>query len=114
MTATERTVWICQEPTKAGAPTFDFSPAAKYGTLKVVIPAGLTMLSPVPLVRAAKSKLEDFTSNDFLLAVGDPSVIAICAAIAARKAEGHFTLLKWDRLAREYLPIEIDLSGRAL
>lgn len=113
------TVYITQEVRKSAPsggyqPQYNFKPALKYGELRVLVPAGMSLLSPVPLVRTLKEKLRGFTDDDYLLAVGDPSIIAAASIIAANNNQGKIRVLKWDKQLADYLPIELDISGRAL
>lgn len=112
-------VYITQEVRKSTGngsyqPQYNFKPALKYGELKVLVPAGMSLLSPVPLVRTLKEKLADFGNDDYLLAVGDPSIIAVASVIAAGRNGGKLKVLKWDREISDYIPVEIDTTGRAL
>ena len=114
------TVFITQEVRKlspsgdAYQPQYNFKPALKYGTLKVLVPSGMSLLSPVPLVRELKQKLADYNDDDYLIAIGDPSVIAVASAIASQRNNGKFKVLKWDKELKDYLPVEIDISGRTI
>ncbi len=56
-----------------------------------------------------KRKLENFSDEDYLVLIGDPSAIGIVCAAAAAKNNGRFKLLKWDRREKLYVPIQIDL-----
>ncbi len=50
-----------------------------------------------------------YTRDDYLVAIGDPSLIAIAAAIAVEKTGGLLRLLKWDRQTNDYLVVEINV-----
>jgi hypothetical protein len=112
-------VYITQEVRKATRegsfqPQFNFKPAMKYGELRVLVPGEMSLLSPVPLVRVLREKLLTFSEDDWLVAVGDPAIVATASMIIAQKTHGKLKILKWDRELRDYIPIEIDISGRAL
>ena len=53
-------------------------------------------------------KLDD----DYLLLIGDPSIIGVACAVASDINMGRFKVLKWDRRREKYLPLEIDITGR--
>jgi hypothetical protein len=53
--------------------------------------------------------MASFTKDDWLVAVGDPSLIAAAACIAARKTGGVLRLLKWDRLTSDYIAAEMTI-----
>jgi len=94
---------------------FDFSAAeAEYGEVRVLIPHGQSLVSTVPVVRQLNEQLRGFTEDDFLLPLGDPSIMAAAAAIAARNTNGKLKVLKWDRRQGRYLCVPLDLSGKSL
>ena len=96
---------------KAGSmvPAFDFRKAAEYGDLEVCLPQGRVALTPGPTVQCLTEKLRNFTDEDYLMAVGDPSAILIAGAIAASNNRGKFKLLKWDKEMRQYIKVEVNI-----
>lgn len=84
-------------------------PAMKYGSLEVLIAGRDTALyNTVPLVEELRKKLVDFGPDDYLLLVGDPVAIAICAAICSHRTKAAgMKLLKWDRQERTYYPLHV-------
>lgn len=89
-------------------PVYDFAPASQHGQLTPVLgdddnPAFLNRI--IPKIKLA---LSDFTHEDYLLAVGDPCVIAACAGVIARRLP-RITMLKWQREIRMYVKMEITL-----
>src|ERR1700692_2817423 len=77
-------------------PAFDFSAAAQYGQLTPILEEtddAMFLARITPKMRAA---LEDFKEGDYLLAVGDPAVIAVCAGLILRRFK-RLNMLKWDR-----------------
>ena len=92
---------------------FNLTPAAEYGEINVLVPAGMTLFSTVPAVRLIREKLRGFTDDDYLLPVGDPSIMMIAGAIAAEHNGGRLKVLRWDRDQRRYIPINVDTSGKA-
>lgn len=86
-------------------------PALKYGSMEMLIVGRDHQLyNTTPLVEELNRKLATFTSSDYLLLVGDPAAIAICAAIAAQKTGGALQLLKWDRQERTYYALHVRLT----
>ena len=67
------------------------------------------VLSPGPIVFELRRLLKNYTSKDYLLLSGDPSVIGIAVAIVSDINNGRFNLLKWDRQEKVYYPLEINL-----
>lgn len=114
------TVYITQEKTRRDpangriVPQFDFRPAMKYGKLEVLLPGGYSLMAPVPTIRLLNEKLDQFCDDDYLLAVGDPTVMVAAAMVASRINSGRLKLLKWDREVGDYVPVQIDISGRAV
>lgn len=112
-------VYIVEEAVKedkaSGAlrPLFDFRPAAVYGELRVLSTSrGPSILSPAPIVFELRKGLKDFSDDDYLLAVGDPVKIGIATALASEANRGRVRVLKWDRVARNYIAVSFDLHGR--
>jgi hypothetical protein len=94
---------------------FDLTSAEqKYGELRILVPAGQSLVSSVPVVRQLNEQLRNFSEDDYLLPLGDPAIMAAAAAIAAKQTNGKLTILKWDRREGAYLAVKLDLSGRAL
>ena len=108
----ENTVYIIQElpGTKAGAPKFNIMGAQKYGKLQVLLKENTQIImSPGPIIFELRRLLKNYTSEDYLLLSGDPSVIGIAVAIVSDINNGKFNLLKWDRQEQMYYPLEINL-----
>ena len=92
----------------------NIAPALEYGEIEVVLPPSQSQVifSSGPTVARVKRTLEDFSDDDYLLFIGDPTAIAIMATVAASKNHGRFKCLKWDKQERRYIPIQIDLFNR--
>lgn len=108
-------VFVPQEPMKKDAESgrmvsmFALNKASGFGDVVIMLPPGAVALSPAPTVFALQGHLRKFTDDDYLIAAGDPSVIAIAAAIAASNNRGRFKLLKWDKEAKTYIKVEVDM-----
>ena len=108
----EPVVYVIQElpGTSIGRPKFNIMGALKYGKLKVLLKENAQIvLSPGPVIFELRRLLKNYTSKDFLLLSGDPSVIGLACAIASDINGGKFKLLKWDRQEKVYYPLEINL-----
>lgn len=90
-------------------PLFPMTEARKFGELVVMLPPNYSSTMGAPLVQAIKERMNDFTEEDYLIAVGDPTLIAAAAGIAFRKTGGRLKLLKWDRHTKDYLVVELSL-----
>jgi hypothetical protein len=107
-------VYVPQEPSRWDAalqmhvPSVNLRPAMKYGSIKVLMPPNISVMFASPTVQALKEKLAHATADDFLVAVGDPTLIATCAGIMLRR-HGRLNLLKWDRRESQYALVEVVL-----
>lgn len=90
-------------------PIVDLSSAKQYGELVELLPPEANRLHTGPLVAAMKESMAQITEQDWLVAVGDPSLIAAAAAIAAARCHGALRILKWDRITSTYLAVEMKL-----
>lgn len=86
---------------------FDFSAAAQFGQLTPILEKEDDPIFLARITGKIRKVLSDFTDNDYLLAVGDPAVIAVCAGIVLRRHK-TLKLLKWDRRLRIYQQLEIN------
>lgn len=93
--------------TRLWVPTMNMDPATKHGELVVMLPPNANRMHTAPLVAAMREQMSDFGPQDALIAVGDPTLIAAAAMIAARKTGGPVRMLKWDRMAGDYLAVEV-------
>ena len=108
----EPIVYVLQElpGTRIGQPKYNITGTLKYGKLKVLLKENTQIvLSPGPIVFELRRLLKNYTSKDYLLLSGDPSVIGIAVAIVSDINNGRFNLLKWDRQEKVYYPLEINL-----
>ena len=92
----------------------NIAPALDYGEIQIVLPPSQSQVifSSGPTVARIKRMMEDFSDDDYLLFIGDPTAIAILATVAASKNHGRYKCLKWDKQERRYIPIQIDLFNR--
>ena len=108
----EPIVYLLQEVpgTKIGRPKYNIIGAQKYGKLKVLLKEDTQIImSPGPIIFELRRLLKNYTSSDYLLLSGDPSVIGIACSIVSDINNGRFNLLKWDRQEQMYYPLEINL-----
>jgi len=89
----------------------NIAPALDYGDIEIVLPPSQAQVifSSAPTVARVKRAPENFTDEDYLLFIGEPTAIAILATVAAAKNRGRFKCLKWDKQEHRYLPIQIDI-----
>lgn len=115
MSKEKPTVFVVCEPVshKEGSSKYDLSPAMEYGELEVLLGHSQSLLAPVPTIRKLREKLASFSDSDYILPVGDPVLMSTVAMIASNMNHGRVRFLKWDRIQRKYLIIQVDTSGVA-
>lgn len=107
-------VYIPQVPSRFDAatrlwvPSVNLQPAERYGEICIALPPNANRLHTAPLTQALKEAMKDITAEDYIVAVGDPSLIAAASVIAWRKT-GKLRILKWDRMSSAYLNVELEL-----
>ena len=92
--------------TKLWVPSINLDPAKQFGDIVVMLPPNANRLHIAPLVVALREQMKDFTAEDYVVAVGDPSLIAAASCIATKKTGGLLRILKWDRQTGQYLAVE--------
>ena len=105
-------VYVIQDVpgTKIGAPKINIIGATQFGQLRVLLPENSQIiLSPSYVISTLRSKLKNYTSDDYLLLTGDPAIIGVACSIVSDTTNGKYNLLKWDKQERKYYPIEINL-----
>lgn len=108
-------VYVPQQPsrfdqaTRLWIPTINLDSAKAFGDVTVMLPPNANRLHTAPLIAALKEQMNDLNEHDYIVAVGDPSLIAAAACIASRKTGGLLRMLKWDRMSSTYIPVEIQL-----
>lgn len=106
-------IYIPQVPSRydtavrAWVPTVNLDPAKEFGELVVMLPPNANRLHISPILAALREKMADYEKGDAIVAVGDPSILAAAACIAARKTGGELRMLKWDRILGNYIAVEM-------
>jgi len=107
-------VFVTQIPHKKDAstnalvPSVNMNPAAEYGEIVIMMPPRASFHATSDLVKQLTEHLKDYSidDGDCLVALGDPTIIAVACAILG-KEKGKFTVLKWDRNLGRYFPSRI-------
>ena len=89
-------------------PAFDFTSAASYGTLTPILDREDNPLFLARITSKIRTALATYNNEDFFVAVGDPSVIAICAGLILRR-NNTLRLLKWDKKLARYIALDINV-----
>lgn len=95
--------------TKLWVPSINLDHARTFGEVVVMLPPNANRLHINPLIVALREQLKEFTEEDYIVAVGDPSLIAAASCIAVRKTGGLLRILKWDRQSSSYIPVEANV-----
>lgn len=88
-------------------PSVEIRPAEKFGDLVVMLQPNSARAGLAPCVAAMKEMMANFSDQDYLIGLGDPSLIGAAACIAVRKTGGLLRMLKWDRMAKDYFVAEV-------
>ena len=94
-------------------PSVDLAPAREFGEIISVFPPGHLWVggnTAFNFVATARTALADFTANDYLLLLGDPLALGVAAVVAAERAGGLVTFLRWFNREKRYEPFAVDLS----
>ena len=92
--------------TRLWIPTINTRPAERHGELVVMLPPNANQLHTAPLVQVIKERMADVGPDDYIMAVGDPSLIGAASAIMVRNT-GLLRMLKWDRMTSDYVAVEV-------
>ena len=88
----------------------DFSPAAEYGELVHLLgDRDSVFRMDQTLSKLMASPLKEITSDDFILPVGNPTLIGIAIALAADHMDGNVNVLQRLDKEKEYIPISARL-----
>lgn len=110
-------VFVCQEPlrrSKGRVVSRDISSAEQYGELITVVRWSDTeRVDPTAdrllwKVRECLTK-NHFSDRDYVLLIGDPTVIQLVGMIAAEMSGGRYRTLQWDNKNHRYDVISVDL-----
>jgi hypothetical protein len=108
-------VFCITEPIKIESgepvPLFDLTPAYHYGDVEILLQSKQTGLNTTPIIQLLREKLQDFCDDDYILPVGDPTIIGIVSALVSDINQGRFKILKWEKRQRIYIPIQVDIYG---
>ena len=98
-------VYVTQHP---GRRKIDLSQAEEFGELNFLMDNGKEhVLNPARTAWTLKNGLKEFSGDDYLLALGDPTLIMQAAIIAARNTNGTVKCLWWDRETSRYMVTEL-------
>lgn len=116
MNRREPKVFVTQVPSRRDAqsglwvPTVNIAPAEQFGEVVTLLPAGSQFFAATETIRLIKTRLNelDYQQGDYLLPLGNPIIMAVASAIAARRTNGCLNVLVWDRQTSCYVPYELE------
>lgn len=88
-------------------PTVDLTKARKFGEIVVMLQPEDNILGMADKTSIISDKMSEFTAKDFFIGIGDPVLIAIVSYIAGCQADGMLRILRWDRIMRDYILVEV-------
>lgn len=107
-------VYIVCEPTRriAGEQvgTVDLTPAGEWGEPIILLQSNQSLINTVPTIKTLCEKLRDFNDDDYLIPIGDPVLMCMAATVAAMYNGGRLKMLKWDRVIKRYVPVQVDIK----
>lgn len=112
----DRKVFVTQVPSRRDVatglwvPTVNIAPAEEFGEVVTLLPPGSQFFAAAETTRLIKQRLHDlgYKPGDYLLPLGNPVIMAVASAIAARRSGGSLNVLVWDRQTSRYVPYELD------
>lgn len=109
-------VYVTQIPHKrdgdtgALVPSVNIMPAAEHGEVIVMMPPRASFFATADLTRQLREHLKnyDYAAGDTLVALGDPSVMAVACGLLGAMF-GKFSILRWDRNLGRYIQAHISV-----
>lgn len=116
MSKREPKVFVTQVPSRRDAatgmwvPTVNIAPAEQFGEVVMLLPPGSQFFAAAETTRILKARLHelDYQAGDYLLPLGNPVIMAVASAVAARRSNGCLNVLVWDRQTSSYVPYELE------
>jgi hypothetical protein len=113
------TVYAVQVPhhfdqgAQAWRPKVNVHAASHLGEVVTLIPHEQVHAALVtqPTLATLRRGLKDFCDEDYLLPVGDITLVAMATAVALNVNRGRARLLRWSREHKKYDIVELHLYG---
>ena len=108
-------VYVVQERKKMNPvtgelePVINIMPAAEYGDLVEVFNPTEHALLTSQVTSKLKTMLRNFSDGDYILPIGNPVLIGVATAVAARNNMGRVKILHWDRELARYIALSYEL-----
>lgn len=101
-------VWVVQSNMKrdpatgAWTPKFDLTEASAFGKLEFIFGHGQAALMAPSAKAAIRERLMDFDPDDFVLPIGDNTLVFMVAQELNAAGFERVKLLRWDRQQKRY------------
>lgn len=87
-------------------PKFDLSPAETWGTLVELVSPTAKPFNANVLIEEMREKLKDFSDADFILPIGNASILAMAVSVAQDMNQGRVRLLQWSGTNQSHVVIQ--------
>ena len=57
-----------------------------------------------------KDGLKDFSSDDYLLAIGNPTAMVVAGIVASQNNNGSIKMLYWDSKIKDYIKVDFNMK----
>lgn len=92
-------------------PTVDTTPASYYGEVKFLLDhSDVDDMSLREVFAKLVKGLSDFTKDDYLVLVGNPTAVVMSGIIACDITDGCVNILHWERGPGKYIEFLLDLD----
>lgn len=110
------TVYVCQQTLKRDPmdrnkllPKFDLEAASEYGEIKILIHPYTSAFNHDKIIPGLREELKNYCDDDYILPVGNPSMIGWVVALAAQYGGGVVKTLQYDGFSDSYNVVEATL-----
>lgn len=111
------TVYAVQEPcsydkaTQRWLPRINIYNASEFGEVVTLIPPDQVNAAMVtkPTLHKLRRALRDFSDDDYILPVGDVTLVGMAIAVALRENRSRANILRWNRNERKYDVVAVAL-----
>jgi hypothetical protein len=90
----------------------NFKAVAEWGTPVICMPPGWIGSAVYPAKEQLKECFKDFRDGDFVVGVGDTTLIFLAGMVISDLNRGRCKFLKYDRKDSRYILAELDIHRR--
>jgi hypothetical protein len=92
-------------------PRFDLTLADQYGKIEFLLSPRARPYAAGGIITELYEKLETFSDKDFLLLVGNQTLVGFAMSVAADVNNGRVNILQWSGRDQAYVEIKADING---